>query len=130
VAEVAVTVVTGLFYIGWDEANKNVEYAIPFIATIVIILGAMRRGKLSQALYHPWLAPLRPISYAIYLVHPLVIFTLRYLNWDDDVTWPYASVYFVGVMASAFLLHRLIERPGIQAGRWLTSAKVKLFGVL
>lgn len=114
-AEVILIVIVCVLYLHRGIYNRNYEFLAPLLAMIAIILVSLKQGWLSRSLYSPRLAAMRPLSYSIYLVHPLFVFLFRYEHWA--FTSAHAIPYLIGVIAAAALLYRSVERPGIQVGR-------------
>ncbi len=113
--ELAVIVITCALYLHRGTYNRNFEFIAPLLAMIAIILIALKRGALAEALYNPRLAALRPLSYAIYLVHPLFVLLFRHEHWA--FTPMHAILYLALVIMSATLLYHGLEKPGIAVGK-------------
>lgn len=85
-----------------------------FVATaLFLIVYAPSRVRHAAVLKSPLIVMLGEISYSIYLVHPLVIAAGQaYFH-----GWARMAFVMVGAVAVAALTFRLIERPGMEAGR-------------
>jgi peptidoglycan/LPS O-acetylase OafA/YrhL len=86
----------------------------PF-ALLLIMVFAYQRGALSALLSQRWLVRLGEISFALYLVHQLVLRFVQQQGMRTDAIG--FAVFIVSIMLLALALHRLVEQP---ARRWLT----------
>jgi peptidoglycan/LPS O-acetylase OafA/YrhL len=88
---------------------------IPLFA--LLVLGLSRRsGILASILAHPWSVHLGKISYSIYLIHGLVILTLRQVPalvgvFGDAHPMLIATIYLSGVIAAGHILYTTVEEP-------------------
>jgi peptidoglycan/LPS O-acetylase OafA/YrhL len=95
---------------------------------LLIAVMASERGYLSRLLGLPVLVLLGEISYALYLLHQIV---LRWTDYRSDLlVWmpsPLQIALFCGVtLAGSWLLWRYVERPSRRALlRWLTPADTR-----
>ena len=87
-------------------------------------------GTIFCAIYHPSLhrllqtsvpAFLGRISYSLYLSHAIVLnicFRMLYPSWSFSAIFlPYA----LATLILAVLMHKFVETPAIQIGRWVTT---------
>lgn len=97
-----------------DEWANHVGLT-PFVMLLVVVF-ACQRGVLSQGLSQRWLVLLGEISFAVYLVHQIVLRVAQQNGLSGD--WQGFVVYGCIVMLAALGLHVLVEKP---ARRWLTG---------
>lgn len=84
------------------------------LAALVIYVFAHQRGVVSGVLSHRWLIFAGEISFALYLLHQLVLRALQqHVHQLGGVEF---GLYLVAVLLLAALLHLLVEKP---ARRWL-----------
>lgn len=79
----------------------------PF-AVAVIYVFAHQRGRLSRCLSHRWLVFLGELSFALYLVHQVVLRYAQQQGWRTD--WRGFGLYLTAVLLAAALLHLLVEK--------------------
>ncbi|WP_295355044.1 acyltransferase [uncultured Succinivibrio sp.] len=103
-------------------ALDGVWLQICFVALFWLFL--CNRGIISRALNNPLSVTLGKYSYAIFLVHTIVIRALRdYVNLPD-LKWSYEnpvlliSLVCIGILAAAVAAHHLLEQP---LTRWANS---------
>ena len=93
--------------------DQTLRYTLQGLALLPVFLVAVRypRWLPCRPLNHPWVRWLGVLSYAIYLVHTVVIELV-----EVRVTSPLALtlVSTAGTLAVAWALHRLVERPFIR----------------
>ena len=84
------------------------------LAALVIYVFAQRRGLVSKALSHRWLMFAGEISFALYLLHQLILRALQqHVHQLGSVDF---MLYLTAVLLLAALLHLLVEKP---ARQWL-----------
>ncbi|WP_372406752.1 acyltransferase family protein [Streptomyces luteireticuli] len=89
---------------------------VPFVITIAAAARADMRSEPSP-FRNPYMVYLGEISFAFYLVHEIVIFSVRHFFRMHQVTVP--LTLHVGLVASislfgAVLLHEYVEKPGVR----------------
>ncbi|GAA4015566.1 acyltransferase [Actimicrobium antarcticum] len=97
-----------------DEWANHVGLT-PFVMLLVIVF-AHQRGALSHALSQRWLVLLGELSFALYLVHQIVLRVAQQHGLHGD--WSTFFAYGGGILLLALALHRLVEQP---ARRWMTG---------
>lgn len=126
IAAVVVVPILGWVLQGNAEAFPSSEWSVvgfdvSYLAGLVIFAGFYLCRERS---IHPVLLWLGSISYALYLVHAIVLRVLERLSfsgvWIPIVTIPVSLVL-------AWLMHKFVERPMIALGRRLSArAKVRV----
>ena len=100
--------------------DQTLRYTVQGLALLPIFLVAVRypRWPPCRPLNHPWVRMLGVLSYAIYLVHTVVIELVEL--W---VKSPLALtlVSTAATLAVAWLLHRLVEQPFIRMRKRLDA---------
>lgn len=102
---------------GTISLSRLVRWGLPCAC---IVLGAVLMPDWLPARLARPLLLLGAASYAIYLIHPLVLLGLRTMLNAPGLTPPGAMVFWIGLLASAasgVLAHRYLERPPAAAGR-------------
>jgi peptidoglycan/LPS O-acetylase OafA/YrhL len=110
----------------WREVWPRSVATMVVLPAIVLVLGAAARTDLigrGSWLAHPWVVLLGEWSFALYLVHPLVLHALQQ-GWRPPVlSGAPAVVELLGFVATATaaaaVAYYLVERP---AERWLRGA--------
>ena len=94
--------------------TRNDFLAAPIFAMLIVIL-ALQTGVVSKLFSARIWSPVRPISYSIYLVHPLVVLLWRTLNlpFSHWLLIPYVAL----TVASAWILYHSIELPALRLGK-------------
>jgi len=116
VLEVALVVGCFLLYGKMSYVRQN-EFIAPLIFAVVIYVFSRQSGVISRFLSARVFSPARPLSYAIYLIHPLSVVAFRYYGLAFD--WRHAFFYIASLLALSFALNRTIEQPGIRLGQRL-----------
>jgi len=84
------------------------------IAVCALILAAIQPGAFQRLLSARWLVWIGEISFSLYLLHMFVVRAVQTLQAPSYVAgW----LALAGAVALASLTYRLIEEPGIRAGR-------------
>lgn len=92
--------------------NRDNDFVVPVISMVIIILFAVEKGCIFRILLWQKLNLFRQLSYAIYLVHPLILFI--YNDFNISFRSPYIFYYLLIVLTTSYLLHRYVERPFIR----------------
>lgn len=109
----------GCFYL-----DKQNQFVAPYVFAIMVPTIAVNRGLFSNLLSLKVLSRLRPLSYGIYLVHPLYILLFRKTSLPLNIE--YSFLYLFLVIISAIIFYKFIEKPGINFGKkFLLSSKSK-----
>jgi peptidoglycan/LPS O-acetylase OafA/YrhL len=121
-AEIALLVIV-LILFAPNGRNGNFDFAAPFLIGALLMVLASECGVLGAALCSAKLAWLRPLSYSIYLIHPMIIFAWKHF----DIPFSNASAlpYMALVLILSAPLYKLIEAPGIRLGRRIQSHRNK-----
>ena len=85
------------------------------VAAILIFIFSHQRGYLSRCLSQRWLVFLGEISFALYLVHQLILRWLQQVAAHLDLFS--FGVYMFGIIGLATMLHVAVEKP---ARQWIT----------
>ena len=96
---------------------------LAFAAVAVVALGWTRWAR------RPWLATAGALTYPFYLIHEhLGWFVIRVLHRGLGLgRWPTLAATVLGLLALAWLMHRLVEKPlGPRLKRALKNADVRL----
>ncbi len=130
---------TGALAVFWVFTPAACAYAIfghgsdnPFYVTFPICYGAgvalfIAMTSVARVRWRP-LAWIGLVSYSLYLLHPVVIYAMRYAfdhgapgrDWPTGVLMLIAAALSTALAAAAF---HLVERPGIELGRRLTRTR-------
>ena len=112
-AEILLITFFGLLYVKSNYNHQN-EFVAPFLFFFVILLVALGSGKVTHILSLPLWKSVRQLSYAIYLIHPFYISIWRGLHipFNHRLSFLYLGL----ILITASLLHKMIERPGIEMG--------------
>jgi exopolysaccharide production protein ExoZ len=100
-------------------------------AAAILMGSTLRETSPSSPGSKRWIVALGDASYAIYLLHPLVIRVLR-LVWDrihasSDVSpWIFVILGFAIVLPLSVLVHRRFERPMTKRAQWLLGTRSKV----
>lgn len=117
--ELAVVLILGMLYLDNGYTRQN-EFLAPPLFFVLITCIALGGGIVARALSWQFWAPVRPLSYAIYLVHPFFVFAWR------EIGLPFSHrllpVYLLLICVSAFACYRLVEAPWILRGRMRASS--------
>jgi peptidoglycan/LPS O-acetylase OafA/YrhL len=101
--------------------DQTLRYTLQGLALLPVFLVAVRfpRWLPCRVLNHPWVRMLGVLSYAVYLVHTVVIGLV-----EQRITSPVALtlVSAAATLLVAWLLHRLVERPFIRLRRRMPMA--------
>lgn len=98
---------------------RGTEYLAPIVASLVIFIFAHEGGALSRFLLLPPFRAFGRWSFGIYIAHPLFIDLLVVSR--IHLTVIRALVYLAVVVCFAWMLHRLIELPGMKLGNRLVN---------
>lgn len=121
--EIATLVVIVALYGYLQNYDRRCEYLGPYIAAFLVVILATGYGGVARLLARRELALLRPISYAIYLIHPFFVMLYRVMKWEFTV--PNAIPYLSMVIATAIPLYFLVEKKGIELGK-IVQKKIRL----
>ncbi|RYF47120.1 MAG: acyltransferase, partial [Comamonadaceae bacterium] len=131
VAPVAsLTAIVALFALPGDNALRTGPGLSTILWGLAFALLCVWRGVATSRRGNPLMHYLGERSYSIYLLHPLVIWTLRprlqtlYAILNDIVGALGAWIACVTLLFAALLIvcevsYRLVELPGIRAGTWI-----------
>jgi peptidoglycan/LPS O-acetylase OafA/YrhL len=111
-----------------NSYNHSNEVVAPLLFVVLIVAAALGNGLVSRALEHRMWAPIRPLSYAIYLLHPFAVFAWR--NLPIPFTHRMLPVYLALILIAAYFCYRFIEAPFIAMGKKaaLSNEKVPAIG--
>ena len=108
-------------YIGVDGGGEwpPFTYSASFLVGLALFGGfyAARRRRLGRTL-----VLLGAISYAVYLIHPIVMAVTHRLTWLPD-GWAVVAVNAAATTGIGWLVHRLLELPSIGLGRRLSRPR-------
>lgn len=97
-------------------AQNYSHYGMFPLFALVVYVFAHERGPLSRTMSWPGLVFLGNISFALYMVHQIVITFLAMHRVPIDYgKWPAAFLAFVVSVVLSWLLYRFVELPGL---RW------------
>ncbi len=109
-----------------------VAHGVPlllFTASITLLVGAfvLRKSKLRDWLSHPAMVLVGKRSYAMYLVHVLVLDGLEKLLKRVNLShwWTVLPGTYLGSFLFATVLYYLVERPSIERGRAISARFAK-----
>jgi peptidoglycan/LPS O-acetylase OafA/YrhL len=108
-------------YVGVDGGGEwpPFTYSASFLAGLAVFGGfyVARRHRLGRML-----VLLGAISYAVYLIHPIVMTVTHRLAWLPH-GWAVVAVDVVATTGIGWLVHRLLELPSIGVGRRLSRPR-------
>lgn len=100
----------------------------PYAVGVIVFTGAVLWGKMRPALL-VWLGT---VSYSIYLLHPVVMYSISRIVQVSDVEWikgwttgSYMAITVLLTVLVSAVTYRYIERPSIRIGAALANANVK-----
>lgn len=115
-----IVLISSLYFLyGRNGYNHQNDYVAPIIFAIVILVVALGNGAVSKFLSMSTFRLFRPLSYAIYLVHPFFIYAWSKLG--IPYGHKFSLIYIVIVVLAATILQKYIERPGIIWGKRVAS---------
>jgi len=100
------------------------EPAVMAAGSALIILAAIRPGRIQRTLNRPGLRTLGRISYSLYLVHLLVLLSAAHLLIGILPLPAIVAGAFLASLLAAALFHRLVEAPSDRLGRRLSVRRV------
>ncbi|MEV4516361.1 acyltransferase [Dactylosporangium sp. NPDC049525] len=108
-------------YVGVDGGGEwpPFTYSASFLAGLALFGGfyVARRHRFGRTL-----VLLGAISYAVYLIHPIVMAVTERLTWLPD-GWAVVAVDVAATTGIGWLVHRLLELPSIGVGRRLSRTR-------
>jgi peptidoglycan/LPS O-acetylase OafA/YrhL len=124
-SKLSVCCLGSLMFIVLFISNDDRQLVWPLIATVsglitcVWILAFLRSGP---EINFPIVAWFGRISYSVYLVHAIPLDYMRSLPWPAAkfLTYSRPITFLVAAILVAVLLHYLVEKPAIRAGKFLT----------
>ena len=99
---------------GPARTPRDLMLAVPIFALVFLL--AFDRGLIARALHAPWLMKLGEWSFAIYMVHYIVMYVVASLIVRESF-WLACLAGIVGSIAAGGLAWRFIERPVGEAMR-------------
>jgi len=106
------------FRAGYDQQWPPLLYITSFLGGFVFFAAAY---ALRNRLELRWAIWLGGISYALYLSHSVTGVFIR--RAPDELLWPAFGAAAATAVASAWLLHKFVERPFIRLGRTFGQSK-------
>ena len=111
---VLAAVAAGVWLSGPARTPRDLMVAAPIFGLIFVL--ACDRGLIARALHAPWLMKLGEWSFAIYMVHYIVMSVLPFLSLHETL-WLDCTVGVGGSIATGGLAWRFVERPMGEAMR-------------
>lgn len=94
--------------IAWPGVH---QYVVPAVITLIfVVMGLVATDRLRFMRWR-WLAPLGALTYPLYLLHETVSRPIIHALQPRLNKWTVLAIAIAAVVASAYLIHRLIERP-------------------
>lgn len=114
---IAVAIAAALYgHIGY---GRGAEFFAPIVAAVVVFVFAHGEGWWSKLLLLPPFRALGRWSFGVYIAHPLLIDILAASGRSFSMAT--LTVYLSAVVVLAWLLHNMVERPGMRLGARILS---------
>jgi peptidoglycan/LPS O-acetylase OafA/YrhL len=103
-----------LLFVKFSYDRQN-EFVAPFLFAPIVIAIALNQGLISRFLSMNFWNPIRPLSYSIYLIHPLLILIYRKLSLQFNVA--NGLIYLLLLIFFSLISSKFLEKPFILFGK-------------
>ncbi|MFI1582260.1 acyltransferase family protein [Embleya sp. NPDC020630] len=102
----------------WEMWSPRQASLILLITTFYLLIAAVALGWTARIRWH-WLSVAGSITFPLYVIHYSIGVTIIHALRDRVAPWPLFTGVVVGMVITAYVLHRVVERP---LGRWMRRA--------